>query len=190
MAEFAMLMMGAYLAGSINFPIILFRLSGRTDPRRQFSGNPGTTNVYRQAGPAWAAVVLLLDFSRAIGVAWLAVSLLSAPFVPWAGLALILGNRYPCFHGFSGGKGVANYLGFSALPAGLETLYALAAWLIAFRFFRRPFIASFFMVTILGGMVTRKLGCSAGAAVGEVVSVLFIVYNHRRNIRELLDRRR
>ncbi|HHC24907.1 MAG TPA: glycerol-3-phosphate acyltransferase, partial [Desulfobacterales bacterium] len=30
---------------------------------------------------------------------------------PWIGLSLILGNRFPCFHGFQGGKGVANYLG-------------------------------------------------------------------------------
>jgi len=40
----------AYLAGSVNFSILLVKLLGRGDPRLRFSGNPGTTNVTRQVG--------------------------------------------------------------------------------------------------------------------------------------------
>ncbi|MCK7514470.1 MAG: glycerol-3-phosphate acyltransferase [Desulfobacterales bacterium] len=40
----------AYVAGSINFAIIVLGLLGKEDPRTKFSGNAGTTNVYRQAG--------------------------------------------------------------------------------------------------------------------------------------------
>lgn len=176
----------AYLAGSINFPIILFKLTGRADPRQQFSGNPGTTNVYRQAGPAWAVVVLLLDFSRAMGVAWLALYLLPAQVVPWVGLALVLGNRLPCFHGFQGGKGVANYLGFFALVTGVEVLFSLAAWLVAFGLFRKPFIASFFLILVLGGFVSHNLAHHPVAVAGMGVTILFVIYNHKRNILELV----
>jgi glycerol-3-phosphate acyltransferase PlsY len=56
----------AYLAGSVNFAIIFLKLAGKADPRLNFSGNAGTTNVYRQAGILWAAVVFLLDIGRAI----------------------------------------------------------------------------------------------------------------------------
>jgi glycerol-3-phosphate acyltransferase PlsY len=59
----------AYLAGSVNFAIIFFKLAGKEDPRLSFSGNAGTTNVYRQAGYFWATVILLLDIGRALGVA-------------------------------------------------------------------------------------------------------------------------
>jgi glycerol-3-phosphate acyltransferase PlsY len=97
------LMVGAYLAGSINFSILLFNVVGKEDPRQTFSGNPGATNVYRQAGIGWAAAVLLLDMGRAMGVAYLGVALASPDWVPWMGLALIVGNRYPCFLGFGGG---------------------------------------------------------------------------------------
>lgn len=187
MVEFLILIVVAYLAGSVNFPIILFRITGRSDPRGQFSGNPGTTNVYRQAGPVWAATILVLDFSRAIGVSWLAITLLPAGFVPWVGLALILGNRFPCFHGFSGGKGVANYLGFFALPVGLETLYSLVAWLLAYGLFRKPFIASFFLVLILGGLISRNQDFELAGTAGVLATVLFIIFNHRRNIAELLS---
>ena len=61
----------------------------------------------------WAAVVLLLDVGRAVGLAALALALLPFALVPWVGLALVAGNRFPCFHGFRGGKGVASYLGFT-----------------------------------------------------------------------------
>ena len=57
----ALMMLLAYFAGSINFAIILLRLLRMEDPRTQFSGNAGTTNVFRQAGKVWAAVVLMLD---------------------------------------------------------------------------------------------------------------------------------
>ena len=49
--KLVLIMILAYLAGSVNFSIILFRLLGRDDPRKSFSGNAGTTNVYRLAGP-------------------------------------------------------------------------------------------------------------------------------------------
>ena len=40
----------AYLAGSVNFAVLFFKMTDRDDPRLHFSGNAGTTNVYRQAG--------------------------------------------------------------------------------------------------------------------------------------------
>ena len=59
----------AYIAGSINFAILLFKVIKKDDPRTKFSGNAGTTNVYRIAGKFWAAAVFLLDIGRAVGVA-------------------------------------------------------------------------------------------------------------------------
>ena len=69
----ALILLLAYFAGSINFAIIILRLLDQEDPRTKFSGNAGTTNVYRQAGKGWAAVVLLLDAGRAVGLAALAL---------------------------------------------------------------------------------------------------------------------
>ena len=108
-----LLILLGYLAGSVNFAIILLRLLGREDPRTQFSGNAGTMNVRRQAGKGWASVVLLLDVGRAAALAALALYLLPVALVPWVGTALVLGNRFPCFHRFRGGKGVASFLGFT-----------------------------------------------------------------------------
>jgi glycerol-3-phosphate acyltransferase PlsY len=75
-----------YVAGSIHFSIVLFKALGKDDPRERFSGNAGATNVYRQAGLAWAALVLLLDMARARALAARASHDLAGSLVPWAGL--------------------------------------------------------------------------------------------------------
>ncbi len=188
--RFAGLLLLTYLVGSINFAIILLRLLGKEDPRTQFSGNAGTTNVYRQAGRGWAAVVLILDAGRAVAFAALALGLLPFAFIPWIGFALVVGNRFPCFHGFRGGKGVAGYLGFTILISPWAVVCACLIWVVVHRIVRIPFIASFFMISILGvGMVAAGDGEMASIA-GTLATVLLIVFNHRKNIVTLLAERR
>lgn len=184
------LLLLTYLAGSINFAIIVLRLLGKEDPRTQFSGNAGTTNVYRQAGWGWAAVVLLLDAGRAVALAALALDLLPFAFVPWIGFALVVGNRFPCFHGFKGGKGVAGYLGFTILLSPWGAALSCLSWVIVHRIVRIPFIASFFMILTLGAAVVAASGGEALPIAGTVATVLLIVSNHRKNIVTLLAERR
>ena len=179
-----------YLAGSINFAIIALRILGKEDPRTKFSGNAGTTNVYRQAGWGWAAVVLLFDVGRAAALAALAVALLPFAFVPWIGLALVAGNRFPLFHGFRGGKGVASYLGFAIPIAPWWVAAACLAWVAIHRIVRIPFIASFFMILIIGRGIAAAGGGEALSIAGTAATVLLIVFNHTRNIVTLLDERR
>ena len=180
----------AYFAGSINFAIILLGLLGREDPRTKFSGNAGTTNVYRQAGIGWAAVALLLDTGRAVGLAALALYLLPAPLVPWVGMALVAGNRFPCFHRFQGGKGVASFLGFTIPIAPWGAVLSCLVWVAVYGIVRIPFVASFFMVLVLGGAAAWSGSAQAIPIAGTVVTVLLIFLNHWKNIVTLLAERR
>ena len=174
----------AYLAGSINFAIVFFKLAGKADPRSSFSGNAGTTNVYRQAGYFWAMVILLLDVGRALGLAALAVHFLEGKYVPWAGFFLVLGNSFPCFHNFRGGKGVANFLGFTIFVEPSTAILAAIMWVVAFGVYRVTFIASFVMV------LTLSLGLSFSnywvfcAVSGAAATFCLILFNHRKNIIE------
>lgn len=174
----------AYLAGSVNFAIIFFKLAGKADPRLSFSGNAGTTNVYRLAGLMWAAIIFLLDIGRAIAVAALSVYYLAAPFVPWAGFFLVLGNSFPCFHGFRGGKGVANYLGFSAYVAPWSALLACIIWLAAYGVYRVPFVASFFMTFILTIGHDFSFNWTIPAVTGAGATFVLILFSHRKNFIE------
>lgn len=178
----------AYLAGSVNFSIVLFRLLGRDDPRLCFSGNAGVTNVRRQVGLFWAAVVLILDIGRALAVAALAGYGLEAAMVPWAGLALVVGNRFPCFHQFQGGKGVAGLLGFTIFTAPSAAGLSCLVWVAVYAIVRVPFVASFFMIAVLAAGTVIAFGYDAIATTGATATALFIVYNHRKNISDLLRR--
>lgn len=174
----------AYLAGSVNFAILFFKIAGRADPRLSFSGNAGTTNVYRQAGMTWAVLVFMLDIGRALAVAALAIHFIRGEWLAWAGFFLILGNSFPCFHGFRGGKGVANYLGYTLLIAPGAALLAAMIWVLAYGVKRTPFIASFFMAATLS--VGHALSCqwALTATTGALAVFVLIVFNHRSNIRQ------
>lgn len=183
-AIFILLIVAAYMTGSVNFSILAFRFTGRDDPRQHGSGNPGATNVYRQAGLAWAAAVLLLDMGRAMAVALLATILLPVWQVPWVGLGLIMGNRWPLFHRFRGGKGVANYLGFTVVIAPAWAGIGALAWGAAHLMWRTPFLSSFAMVFCLAAGTALAHGAGLRGGLGAMTTALFIVACHHTNIRQ------
>ncbi len=180
------LLPATYIVGSINFPIILFRLSGRHDPRSRFSGNAGVTNVYRQAGLSWAGIILLLDLGRAAALAWVALQLIPLHYVPWIGFMLILGNRFPCFHQFRGGKGVAGWLGFGAVFSPLSAILAALLWLVVYGITRIPFIASLCMVAVLTAGLIIACGYHWTPITGTTITALFICANHRSNMMKII----
>ena len=179
-----LILLFAYVASSVNFSIVLFKLLGKDDPRTKFSGNAGATNVYRQAGLFWAATVLILDMGRAVLICYIGMKTLDPDYVTLPGLALILGNRFPCFHGFQGGKGVANYLGFTLLLSPVATVISALAWGGVFLLFRKPFLSSFAMVLVLGTGTIMTCRNSGLAVVIACLTVLFIFFNHKQNILE------
>lgn len=179
----------AYLVASLNAAIAVFRLRGRGDPRTQHSGNPGVVNVYRVMGPWWAALVLALDVVRAAAVGVAALWLLPTPAVPAAGLALILGNRYPVFHGFRGGKGVAAYLGFTGAVAPIAAAVSAGAWVVVYAIVRLPFVGSFVMVAVLAAGTAARFRWDPIAIVGVGVTAALIVVAHRGNVVEYRKRK-
>ena len=182
MAVFAVLLLLSYVAASVNFAILILRAIGKGDPRDRYSGNAGTTNVYRQAGPLWAALVLLL--------AALAAHLLPPEGVPWIGLGLVAGNRFPCFHGFRGGKGVASFMGFALVIAPVATGLAALLWVAVYGIVRIPFVASFFMILALAIGIISVYNQSSTAVAGAVAAAALIFYNHKRNVMNLIAARK
>ena len=77
----ALLLIAAYLIGSISFAVVVSRVFGMADPRTYGSGNPGATNVLRSGNKLAAALTLAGDAFKG----WLAV-VLAAAFAPAAGL--------------------------------------------------------------------------------------------------------
>jgi len=110
-----LLVIGAYLLGSLNSAVIVSRLLFGEDIRRKGSGNAGLTNMFRIYGKKAALFTLIGDILKAVVAVFLAAlffgfsyraALSFSPACYIAGLACIIGHIKPIFYGFRGGKGV------------------------------------------------------------------------------------
>ena len=99
-----------YLLGSIPFGLVLTRLAGMDDIRKQGSGNIGATNVLRTGNKALAAATLLGDALKGTAAVLIAGSWGPETAIV-AGLGAFLGHLFPVWLKFKGGKGVATYIG-------------------------------------------------------------------------------
>ncbi len=187
MLPFIIISFTAYIVGSVNLSILLFRIMGKDDPRNHFSKNAGVTNVYRQTGILTAALVLILDIAKSMAVAIISIRVLPIDIVPWCGFFLILGNSYPCFHNFRGGKGVANYLGFISVITPIFAAVSMLTWGIICLLFKLPFIASFILVFILSAGAVITGSNNPVYVAGIIIIIAFIIFRHRSNVREFLQ---
>src|SRR6266481_3444113 len=103
----------AYLLGSIPFGLLVAKVFGRGDVRKEGSGNIGATNVSRVAGPLAGILTLLLDGAKGAAAVLVAgrYSNESAMWMVIAGLAAMVGNCFPVWLRFQGRKGVATAAG-------------------------------------------------------------------------------
>ena len=122
--------LGAYLAGSIPFGLLVARLTGGPDPRSIGSGRTGGTNALRALGRRRAAVVATGDILKGT-LPVLAVHALAAEGAEiwtstWtviAALFAVIGATRSVWVGFKGGRGIATGFGTALAVAPL----ALAA---------------------------------------------------------------
>ncbi|HHH36899.1 MAG TPA: glycerol-3-phosphate 1-O-acyltransferase [Gammaproteobacteria bacterium] len=179
----------AYLMGSLSSAIILCRLAGLPDPREQGSGNPGATNVLRFGGKKLAALVLLGDMLKGLlpvlAAQWLA---LSATVTALVGMAAFLGHLFPLFFGFRGGKGVATSLGVLLGLSPLLGLSMLAVWLLMAAIFRISSLAAI-TAAVAAPLATWQILHIPAYTVAVAAMSLLLLFRHQDNIRKLLQGR-
>jgi glycerol-3-phosphate acyltransferase PlsY len=118
MNEFLLLIL-AYLIGSIPTSVWVSKRFFGFDIRDYGSGNPGATNTYRVLGSKWGTAVLVLDMLKgmaAVQLAWLLPEYIDSEWrmdnlQTCLGLASVLGHIFPLWAEFKGGKGVATLFG-------------------------------------------------------------------------------
>ena len=183
----ALLVVAAYLLGSISSAILVCRIMGLPDPRTQGSNNPGATNVLRIGGKKAAAITLVGDCLKGLIPLLLAHGLNQEPAALAAtGLAAFLGHLYPIFFGFQGGKGVATALGVQFglyWPVGLSVA---TIWL---------FVAKVLKISSLSALISMALAPfilwyfwnDPWLIAMQVVISLILFWRHKGNIRNLLS---
>ncbi len=180
------LIIAAYLMGSLSSAILVCRLMHLKDPRNEGSGNPGATNVLRLGGKKAAIITLMGDVLKGfipVSVAlWLPVP---AMVVGATVLAAFLGHLYPVFFRFQGGKGVATaFGGLTALswPLGL---CVLATWFIMAIIFRYSSLAAI-TAAVLAPVYAWALGGEQWIP-AMIIIALLLLWRHRDNIERLAN---
>lgn len=122
----------AYLSGSLSGALIVSRMMHLRNPLEYGSHNPGATNMLRINGKLPAILVLVFDMLKGTIPVYIAYRIGISPFfLGIVGIAACLGHIFPCFFGFHGGKGVATALGMM-MPIGLDfTGCFILTWLFA-----------------------------------------------------------
>lgn len=114
-----LLILLAYLIGSVPTSVWVSKRFFNIDIRDYGSGNAGATNVYRVLGSRWGTFVMLIDMLKgvlAVQLAWLLPEYLDTEIQfqnlqTGLGMAAVLGHIFPLWAEFKGGKGVATVFG-------------------------------------------------------------------------------
>ncbi len=191
----------AYLLGSIPFGYLLVRIFRGQDIRLAGSGNIGATNVARSGAKGLGIATLVLDALKGTGAVllgwWLAYTNDLCPagspcvaarnVAATAALAAVLGHVFPVWLGFKGGKGVATALGVFCVLFPAAILVALAIFILVVAVTRYVSLGS-----ILGAIafpVAAYFLQSTDAIsllLASLVS-LIVILKHHQNIGRLLS---
>jgi glycerol-3-phosphate acyltransferase PlsY len=183
----SLLVISAYLLGSISSAIIVCRLTGLPDPRTQGSNNPGATNVLRLGGKKPAAITLLGDSLKGF-IPMVAAHLLDASplLLALTGMAAFLGHLYPLFFSFKGGKGVATALGVQfGMHWGIGVGVGLI-WLFMAKVVNISSLSALASMA-LAPLIVWLIWPAPELLVMQILVSLILFWRHRSNIRNLLQ---
>ena len=182
-----LLVLFAYLLGSLSTAIIACKIMGLPDPRANGSGNPGATNVLRLGGKKAAIITLIGDLLKGLIPVLIALTYTSNHTT----LALVaffafLGHLYPVFYQFKGGKGVATSLG---VLLGLSWPVALAVtgtWIIMAYIFKISSLSAL-TAALLAPLYMWLFEPSPPYLIFTIVLSILLIWRHRSNIQKLLE---
>ena len=176
----------AYLIGSIPFGLVgkfFFKIE---DPRTFGSKNIGATNVLRSGNKKAAAFTLFFDMFKGF-IAVFISSFIDNDLVYLAILSVVFGHIFPVYLLFKGGKGVATFLGalvsYSAIVGSLTVL----AWITVFYFTRKSSVAGISAI-ILSNLFLFVFGDNTSVKFSLLLLSIFILFKHSENIKRLLNK--
>ncbi|KXG09263.1 Glycerol-3-phosphate acyltransferase [Anoxybacillus sp. P3H1B] len=182
-----LILIAAYLLGSIPSALIVGKVGFGIDIREHGSGNLGGTNTFRVLGVKAGLIVTISDILKGTLAASLPV-LFHVDIHPLiAGALAVLGHTYPIFAGFRGGKAVAT-------SGGVLLFYS------PFLFF--TLLVVFFLVLYLSKYVSLSSMLAGVYAIiytifftndiplriGVTLLALFVFYRHRANIKRIINK--
>jgi glycerol-3-phosphate acyltransferase PlsY len=190
----------AYLLGSVPSGYVLMRLFRHEDIRQSGSGNIGATNVLRSGSKGLAATTFLMDMLKGCCAVWLG-GLIGGLLAPCAApdnmrapaaLFAVLGHIYPVWLGFKGGRGVAVGFGVFLVAAPWAALAAISVFIVVLALSRYVSLASILAAAsfpFFAWWLSRIHVCADRSpffVAVEIAVALLLIVKHYPNIGRLL----
>jgi glycerol-3-phosphate acyltransferase PlsY len=190
-----LLILVAYLIGSISFAVVVSKCMRLPDPHSYGSGNPGATNVLRTGNKVAAGLTFLGDALKGYLAVVLARAILGDPplsayvnSLTLCGvvIAVFLGHLFPVFHRFKGGKGVATACGILFGINPILGIATLGTWIIVAVFLRYSSLAAL-AAAVFGPIYFVFLFGFQPMAIALAVVCILLIWRHKNNIQNLLN---
>ncbi|MEH7180464.1 glycerol-3-phosphate 1-O-acyltransferase PlsY [Neobacillus vireti] len=187
MVQIILVLILAYLLGSIPSGLIIGKVFYKTDIRQHGSGNLGGTNTFRTLGVKAGLAVTLADILKGTLAASLPVIFGLDDINPLlAGVFAVIGHTYPVFAGFRGGKAVATSGGVLLFCAPLMFLMIFLVFFASLYFTKYVSLSS-----MIAGVFAVIYACIDGdipLLIAVTLLASFVVYRHRANIRRIMNK--
>jgi glycerol-3-phosphate acyltransferase PlsY len=187
-----------YAIGSVQFGLLVGRITRGVDIRDYGSGATGATNVIRTSGAKAGVLVIILDIAKGIAPVYIGIALGHAAGIDhderaWAAaagaFAAVCGHVWPVWAGFRGGKAVASGFGAALAmnPLAAVAMIPVAAAIVATARMMSLMSVTMAPMTALFFVILAALGISPWAyAAYSIGAAALIVFRHRANIGRLI----
>ncbi|MGQ7461048.1 glycerol-3-phosphate 1-O-acyltransferase PlsY [Streptococcus suis] len=188
------LLIVAYLLGSIPSGLWIGQVFFKINIREHGSGNTGTTNTFRILGKRAGLVVFVIDFLKGTLATLLPIILNAEGLSPIVfGLVAVLGHTFPIFANFKGGKAVATSAGMLMGFAPAFCLYLIAVFALCLYLTSMVSMSSVVAAgaAILGALLFPAIGIILPTYdwLFTVIIVFlgsFVIIRHKENIQRIL----
>ena len=181
--EFGLLILAAYLLGSVPAAYLAARFSRGIDLRRYGTGQVGAGNLWRTTSWKFGLPVGIFDLVKGMAMVWAAQLMgLGIAQQVAVGLAVIIGHNWPVFLRFNGGRGVATTLGvvFILMPWGIAVFCAIASVTILLKSSPLPVLVGIAVLPLVSWFFGQPLGIAEPLPITLGLLVMFLIIVIRR----------
>lgn len=186
MAMYIIVILLAYLLGSIPSGLIVGKVFYGKDIREHGSGNLGGTNTFRTLGIKAGMAVTIADILKGTLAAALPMLFDLELHSLIAGIFAVVGHMYPIFANFRGGKAVATSGGVLLFYAPVMFLIVLAIFFICL--FVTKYVSLSSMLAAIAAVIYALFVWDKPLIIVVSILALFVIYRHRANFKRIMNK--
>jgi glycerol-3-phosphate acyltransferase PlsY len=176
----------SYLLGSIQFGVLIGKLTKGINILKYGSKSSGATNATRVLGLKYGIITTILDILKGLIPIVISCFMFDAPSI-LAGLFAVLGHIFPIYNKFKGGKGVATTAGVNIAIDPISAIFGFIIMVLIVSLTRYVSLASITVATLVLG--SKFFSYQNNFPLENILFLIIlglIIYRHKDNIKRLI----